>query len=203
MLLPNQATSPNLMFHFASISPICHRFDLDDHQELPTTITMRTLFHQMIHAKEVKDSNNVSSFIATWGVLLYACLALVFSLLISLLDTSTWYAIVLLFIAGFLLVATLFIISIQPRSRRTLSFTVPLVPWLPGLSILINIYLMTQLDLMTWVRFIGWIVIGLVIYFTYSIFHSKLRKLPVSARRSQITDSSETVDSFVEHKYTK
>jgi len=53
---------------------------------------------------------------------------------------------------------------------------VPLVPWLPGISILINIYLMIKLDILTWVRFSIWIAIGLAIFLSYGIRHSRLRQ---------------------------
>lgn len=73
------------------------------------------------------------------------------------------------------LILTLFIISRQPVSSSCLAFKVPFVPWVPGFSLLINIYLMIKLDIMTWVRFSIWIAIGLVIYLCYSIRHSRLR----------------------------
>lgn len=46
---------------------------------------------------------------------------------------------------------------------------------LPILGLLINLYLMTELGITNWVRFTGWLIIGLVIYFTYSYSHSKLK----------------------------
>ncbi|XP_075977844.1 cationic amino acid transporter 2-like isoform X2 [Anticarsia gemmatalis] len=75
-----------------------------------------------------------------------------------------------------LVLATLFAISRQPVSDKKLAFSVPLVPWLPGLSILINIYLMLNLDYMTWCRFAVWIAAGLLIYFTYGMWHSSERR---------------------------
>ncbi|XP_011633303.1 high affinity cationic amino acid transporter 1-like [Pogonomyrmex barbatus] len=53
---------------------------------------------------------------------------------------------------------------------------VPLVPFLPGISILINIYLMMTLDKQTWIQFSVWIVIGLGIYFLYGMWHSNIGK---------------------------
>lgn len=130
----------------------------------------------MIKPSLISDQpTKLSSALVTWSVTAYTVIALVFSLIVSLMDAAEWYTILLLVVFAGMLVGILTMISRQPRSSAELSFTVPLVPWLPGLSILINIYLMTQLDLMTWVRFIVWIVVGLLIYFCYGIFHSTLR----------------------------
>jgi len=54
----------------------------------------------------------------------------------------------------------------QPERRRT--FRVPWVPLLPGISIVSCVVLMASLPLETWIRFVVWLVIGMVIYFTYS-----------------------------------
>lgn len=53
-------------------------------------------------------------------------------------------------------------------------FRVPLFPIIPGLGIVLCGYLMLRLPLSTWIRFAGWLVLGLVIYATYSYRHSKL-----------------------------
>jgi APA family basic amino acid/polyamine antiporter len=60
-----------------------------------------------------------------------------------------------------------------PRPFRT-----PWVPAVPILGILICGYMMYTLPPDTWLRLIVWMVIGLVIYFTYSIRHSRVAQLP-------------------------
>lgn len=157
----------------------------------------RAILHQMIKPRSISDSpTKLSSALVTWSVTTYTIVALIFSLIVSFVDASKWYTIVLLVIFGLILVGILFIIARQPRSSKELAFTVPFVPWLPALSILVNVYLMTQLDYMTWVRFLVWIVVGLLIYFCYGIFHSQLRyrKLPEHTMDARaISSSTETI----------
>ena len=47
---------------------------------------------------------------------------------------------------------------------------------IPVLGLLTNLYLMAQLGTTNWLRFAGWLVIGLAIYFTFGVRHSKLRR---------------------------
>jgi APA family basic amino acid/polyamine antiporter len=58
----------------------------------------------------------------------------------------------------------------QPRPFRT-----PWVPLVPILGILFNGYMMYKLGWVNWARLIIWLVIGLVVYFTYSQYHSRVR----------------------------
>ncbi len=58
-----------------------------------------------------------------------------------------------------------------PRPFRT-----PLVPLVPLLGIACCLYLMFNLPKDTWIRLLAWMALGLVIYFTYGIRKSKLRK---------------------------
>jgi APA family basic amino acid/polyamine antiporter len=55
-------------------------------------------------------------------------------------------------------------------------FKTPLVPIVPILGVLSAFYLMVNLPLLTWIVVIVWLVIGLVIYFTYSTRHSKVQQ---------------------------
>jgi basic amino acid/polyamine antiporter, APA family len=56
-----------------------------------------------------------------------------------------------------------------PRPFRT-----PWVPVLPILGVLVNVLLMLGLGALTWTAFLIWMVIGLLVYFSYSRFHSRM-----------------------------
>jgi basic amino acid/polyamine antiporter, APA family len=58
-----------------------------------------------------------------------------------------------------------------PRPFRT-----PSVPWVPILGILFCLALMLGLPLVTWMRLVIWLIIGLVVYFLYGARHSRLRQ---------------------------
>jgi APA family basic amino acid/polyamine antiporter len=55
-------------------------------------------------------------------------------------------------------------------------FKTPLVPWIPLLGAGFCFLQMAALPLDTWLRLIIWMFLGLLIYFTYGINHSKLHK---------------------------
>src|SRR5579885_174572 len=54
-------------------------------------------------------------------------------------------------------------------------FKTPWVPVVPILGIIVSFGLMAGLELLTWLRLVIWLIIGLVIYFTYSVKHSRVR----------------------------
>ena len=56
-----------------------------------------------------------------------------------------------------------------PRTFRT-----PMMPFIPLLGIAFSIWLVSQLQVVTWVRFLVWFVLGAVIYAFYGYRHSKL-----------------------------
>ena len=62
----------------------------------------------------------------------------------------------------------------QPERKRV--FRVPFVPWFPLISIILCGGLMTGLTVITWARFIGWLVLGLLIYFFYSRHRSEFAR---------------------------
>jgi APA family basic amino acid/polyamine antiporter len=60
--------------------------------------------------------------------------------------------------------------------ERPRPFRVPFVPIFPILGVCMCLALMLSLPVMTWIRFVVWLGIGLLIYFLYSVRHSKLRR---------------------------
>jgi APA family basic amino acid/polyamine antiporter len=54
-------------------------------------------------------------------------------------------------------------------------FRTPWVPFVPIMGILFNGYMMYKLGWINWARLIIWLVIGMVVYFTYSRKHSRVQ----------------------------
>ncbi len=55
-------------------------------------------------------------------------------------------------------------------------FRTPWVPLVPILGVLFNGYMMYKLGWVNWARLIGWLIIGLVVYFGYGRHHSRLQQ---------------------------
>lgn len=47
---------------------------------------------------------------------------------------------------------------------------------MPILGILFNGYMMVELGAANWIRLVVWLLIGLVVYFTYSVKHSRVQQ---------------------------
>jgi APA family basic amino acid/polyamine antiporter len=63
----------------------------------------------------------------------------------------------------------------EPERRR--DFRVPLGPLFPVLSIFFCVLLMMGLEVMTWMAFFAWLIVGLLIYFLYSRHRSEFAGL--------------------------
>ncbi len=103
------------------------------------------------------------------GVLIAILAALVpLSEIVKLVNIGTLFAFVLVNIGVIVLRRT------RPDMPRP--YRVPWSPVLPLLGIAFAVYLMADLPLSTWVRFVVWLAIGVVIYFVYGYRNSRLRK---------------------------
>lgn len=82
---------------------------------------------------------------------------------------------------AFVLVCAGVIVLRYTDPDRPRVFRVPFVPVVPLLGIAMCLYLMLGLPWVTWVRFGVWLAAGLVLYFSYGFWHSKLRATSRSA----------------------
>jgi basic amino acid/polyamine antiporter, APA family len=77
---------------------------------------------------------------------------------------------------AFVLVCLGVIVLRRKDRNRPRPFRVPMVPIFPLLGVLFCGALMLSLPILTWIRFFVWLVLGLLIYFLYSVRHSRLRQ---------------------------
>ena len=66
------------------------------------------------------------------------------------------------------------ILILRKKNPHSTGYRVPLVPLLPVLSALLCVYLMMNLTTLTWVRFLAWMALGVVVYLAYGMRHSRL-----------------------------
>ena len=77
-------------------------------------------------------------------------------------------------LSAFMLVAAAVPIMRRKRPDLHRTFKVPGSPWVPGIVALLCLFMMINLSVLTWLRFLVWLAIGLAVYFGYSYRHSKL-----------------------------
>ncbi|GMT13744.1 hypothetical protein PFISCL1PPCAC_5041, partial [Pristionchus fissidentatus] len=83
------------------------------------------------------------------------------------------FGIILMVFFVVLSIACVLFLEAHQQNSMDLDYKVFLVPYLPSLSLLVNILMMTQLTMMTWIRLFVWMGIGLAIYLIYGMSHSK------------------------------
>lgn len=79
-------------------------------------------------------------------------------------------------LAAFTLIAAAIIVLRKREPDLPRKFHCPGVPYVPALAMLFCGFLMLQLSALTWICFMAWLVIGLVVYFGYSRQRSHLHK---------------------------
>ena len=89
---------------------------------------------------------------------------------------------------AFVIVCIAVMILRRTDPNRERPFRAPLVwpvPVVPVLGILFNGYMMYTLGKWNWIRLVVWLLIGLVVYFTYSRKHSEVRKALLRNRTAE------------------
>ncbi|KAL3862254.1 hypothetical protein ACJMK2_008236 [Sinanodonta woodiana] len=90
----------------------------------------------------------------------------------TFLASGTWWAIIIVTIFGSLIILCFLVLIAHEKNDAFLTFQIPFVPLIPTASILCNIALMMKLSYLTWIRLGIWLIIGLVLYFSYGWHHS-------------------------------
>uniref|UniRef100_A0A8C5GWA8 Cationic amino acid transporter 2-like n=1 Tax=Gouania willdenowi TaxID=441366 RepID=A0A8C5GWA8_GOUWI len=117
----------------------------------------------------------------------------------ALANMEAW-SIAVVCILGAIIVINVFLIWRHPQNPTKASFMVPLLPVLPILSTLINVYLMVQLGTDTWVRYAIWMLVGLLIYFAYGVRNSVQRQR-LKGNQKDIETISGKIEIIHEEKF--
>jgi APA family basic amino acid/polyamine antiporter len=88
--------------------------------------------------------------------------------IVELVNIGTLFAFVLVNIGVIVLRRT------RPEMPRP--YRVPFSPVFPLIGVAFAVYLMTDLPLATWIRFVIWLAVGMAIYGLYGYRHSRLRR---------------------------
>jgi APA family basic amino acid/polyamine antiporter len=91
---------------------------------------------------------------------------------------------------AFVLVAIGVVVLRRTRPDLKRAFRCPWVPVVPVLAVLTAVYLMLNLPAATWIRFLIWMVIGLVVYFVHSRRKSRLATEPDYDHKADTAHSS-------------
>ncbi|UPR02210.1 amino acid/polyamine transporter [Chloropicon primus] len=116
------------------------------------------------YGQEVMGKSNIPSLVVR--LVVQVALALVMCVLVQ---AEKWIPVAILaLLYGAVIISYYFI----PRNQIALKFRVPLIPWVPSLCILCNVYLIGSLGIWAYVRFFIWNFIGVCVYFFYGAIHT-------------------------------
>ncbi|MGX7069245.1 amino acid permease [Gemella bergeri] len=115
------------------------------------------------------NKNKVPSTL-TWGLGILTALLAGFLPLGQLADLANVASII-----AFALVSYTTIVFYKKYPDLKRGFRVPGMPILPAVSIILFVALLYSVTLKTWIIFIVWVVIGMIVYFTFSYRNSKLK----------------------------
>jgi len=172
VLLLRYRDSSSQSSNFCSYKPLATN-DLNDSEEelFPCNssntfvFTRKEYLRQLLNLDRVISPTPLSSHVAQHSAIMYTILCIPFSILV--IHGSSWHHKLSLFFVMLKMISSLVILAKQPQDPSPLPFSVPLVPWLPAASVLINIFLTLKLSWQTWVRFSVWMLMGFMVYGGY------------------------------------
>uniref|UniRef100_A0A3Q1K6J5 Cationic amino acid transporter 2 n=1 Tax=Anabas testudineus TaxID=64144 RepID=A0A3Q1K6J5_ANATE len=157
--------------------------------------TLQAVLHPPVSPSE--DSSSVVNIVSSHTTVLLVCVVSYLTTyhINAILGMEVWI-LASLSLCVLIFAGCIFMVCRQPQTSKKVSFMVPLLPFLPILSIFVNIYLMVQLSGDTWVRFSVWMAVGecFLIYFGYGIWHSveRQRQLQGPLQSSSTKENSKT-----------
>ena len=123
-----------------------------------------------IWRKPSKMSGYNASFAVFLLVLSLSCLAAILITVLNNILKGEGWAFLAGGISGLFTVAALIFLTRQPRNNAEFSIMVPCFPWLPIITIFVNILLITELNYLSFVRFGAWLIPGKIILVIFSNF---------------------------------
>ena len=110
------------------------------------------------------EPSDASWRLATIGLIMYISSSLLFCVATIygsyIVNVNSWWILGILLIFAILLTSSAVLIARQPQNRTRLFFRTPYVPFVPLVSILLNMYLIGSLPEVCWIRLVIWTSIG-------------------------------------------
>ncbi|KAF8795767.1 Cationic amino acid transporter 2 like protein [Argiope bruennichi] len=155
----------------------------------------RDIFEQIFNRENIEVQTKLSSRVSMWIITAIGGFLIILDVLLTVLeddlyvmDPGAWFSVGSMFVIVVILTVAL---ARQPSDNKKLSFKVPWVPFIPILSVFVNINLMLKLSIDTWYRFLYWMIAGFLIYFGYGMWYSSERKLPAGKLPTLIEATSD------------
>jgi APA family basic amino acid/polyamine antiporter len=77
-------------------------------------------------------------------------------------------------LAAFAVICAAVVLLRRARPDLPRSFRVPFVPWVPAVGVVFSLWLLWGLPFGVWAGFAVWMLLGIAVYFSYGIKHSRL-----------------------------
>ncbi|VDK84079.1 unnamed protein product [Onchocerca ochengi] len=108
-----------------------------------------------------------------WSVFAMIIADVGLSMIFATTFAHTVFGSILMFAFGIIATTAFILICAHHQNDEHIAFRVPFVPFVPAMSVLVNIFLMFHLAPITWIRLAIWLIVGLAIYGFYGIKHSR------------------------------